>query len=220
MYSQSFIFLSKAKKGCKNIYNILNNRNCDNNYIYQWNHDLSITIDNVTWKRIFFLCFNTILDNKLIWFQYKLLYQILGTNKLLYQIGRYKENACQICNTDTETITHLFTTCEVAKQLWADLNNWLGWVINKHLSQALLEIILDHLKNDNHSLPINYIILTTKYYIFVCAVKLKTPSVNEFILKLKACYQEQLLLSINTGKEEEFRKNWAVFSKPFDSGSC
>ena len=60
--------------------------------------------------------------------------------------------------------------------------------------------------------------MATKYYIFVCAVKLKTPSLNELILKLKTCYQEQLLLSINAGKEDEFRKNWLGFSKPFESG--
>ena len=96
-----------------------------------------------------------------------------------------KKNACRVCNTDTETITHLFTTCEVAKQLWADLNNWLERVTNKHLSQAPLEILLGHLKNDNQSLPINSLIMATKYYIFVCAVKLKTPSLNELILKLR-----------------------------------
>ena len=209
MHTQSFIFLSKGKKGCKNIYNIINNGICDNKYRGQWNQDLNIIIDNATWKRIFYLCFNTILDNRLIWFQYKLLYQILGTNKLLHQIGRSKHSACHICNTDIETITHLFTTCEVAKELWADLNSWLERVINKHLSQALLEILLGHLKYDNHSLPINTLIMATKYYIFVCAVKLKTPSLNKLIVKLKTNYHEQLLLSINTDKEGEFRKNWS-----------
>ena len=84
-------FIVKEKKGCKNIYNIINNGNCENNYRSQWNQDLSIIIDNATWRRIFYLCFNTILDNRLIWFQYKLLYRILGTNKLLHQIGRSKK---------------------------------------------------------------------------------------------------------------------------------
>ena len=111
-------------------------------------------------------------------------------------------------------------TYEVAKQLWADLNNWLEQVINKHLSQAPLKILLGHLKNDNHSLPINSLIMATKCYIFVCAVKLKTPSFNELILKLETCYQEQFLLSMNAGKEDKFRKNWSGFSKLFESGSC
>ena len=219
MCSQSPIFLNQEIKGCKNIYNILNNRNRDVKYRNQWYHVLNITIDNVTWKRIFHLCFNNILDNKLIWFQYKLIYRILGTNKLLHRIGKSKDNVCRICKTDIETITHLFTTCKVTKQLWIDLNGWLERVPNKHLSQSPLEMLLGHLTKDNHFLTINSLILATKYYIFVCAVKLKTPSFNELIMKLKICYQEQLLLSIEACKEDEFRKNWSGFSKPFESGS-
>ena len=115
--------------------------------------------------------------------------------------------------------THLFTTCEVTKQLWTDLNNWLERVLKKHWSQAPLEIHLGQLRNDNHFLPINSLILATKYNIFVCAVKMNTPSFNELIMKLKICYQEQLLLKIDEGKEEEFRKNWSGFSKPFEPGS-
>ena len=108
---------------------------------------------------------------------------------------------------------------EVTKQLWTDLNSRLERVLNKHLSQAPLEILLGYLKSDNHFLPINSLILATKYYIFACAVKLKTPSFNDLIMKLKICYQEQLLLSIDSGKEDEFRKNWSGFSKPFEPGS-
>ena len=35
-------------------------------------------------------------------------------------------------------------------------------------------------------------------------------------MKLKTGYQEQLLLSIKTGKEEEYRKNWLGFTKHFE----
>ena len=57
-------------------------------------------------------------------------------------------------------------TCEAAKQLWTDLSNWLEHVLNKRLSRALHEILLGHLRNDNHFLPINGLILATKYYLF------------------------------------------------------
>ena len=127
------IFLIRQEKGCKNIYNILNNVNCENKYRNQWNQDLNIIIDEKTWRRVFYLCFNTILDNKLVWLQYKLLYRILGTNKL-YQIGRSKDKVCRICKSDTETLVHLFVTCETVRQLWSDLNNWVGHSLNKQLS--------------------------------------------------------------------------------------
>ena len=209
-------FLIKQKKGCKNIYNILNSKSGDNKYRDQWNHELNTIIDNINWKRIFFICFNTLLDNKLIWFQYKLIYQILGTNKLLHQIGKSQENACRICKSATESIVHLFVSCKVVMQLWKDLNHWLDLVLNKHLVLAPLEILLGHLNNDNNFLPVNSLILVTKYYIFICAVNAKIPNFKELCTKLKICYDEQLLLSTNISKEEEFKKNWLGFKKLFE----
>ena len=85
-------FLIKQKKGCKNIYNILNSKSCDNKYRDQWNHELNTIIDNINWKRIFFICFNTVLDNKLIWFQYKLIYRILETQAFVPLIRQGKDN--------------------------------------------------------------------------------------------------------------------------------
>ena len=44
------------------------------------------------------------------------------------------------------------------------------------------------------------------------------PSFNELFIKLKTCYREQLLLSTDTSKEEEFRKiGYIGFKKIFES---
>ena len=170
----------------------------------------------MTWRRVFYLCFNTILDNKIIWFQYKLLYRILGTNKLLHQIGRSKDNVCRICKSDTKTLVHLFVTCETVRQLWTDLNNWVGLSLNKGLSQAPLDILLGYVMTDNLFLPTNTLILATKYYIFTCAVKQKVPVFNILRMKLKRRYQEQLSLSYERGKAEDFKRNWSGFSRMFE----
>ena len=204
-------FLLRQEQGCKNIYNILNNTNCENKYRNHWNHDLNILIDEVTWRRVFYLCFNTILDNKIIWFRYKLLYHILGTNKL-YQIGRSKDNVCRICKSDTETLVHLFVTCETVRQLWTYLNNWVGLSLNKGFSQAPLDILLGYVMTDNLFLPTNTLILATKYYIFTCAVKQNVPVFNILRMKLMRRYQEQLSLSYERGKAEDFKRNWLGFS--------
>ena len=107
-------------------------------------------------------------------------------------------------------------SCEVVMQLWRDLNHWLDLVLNKHLDLAPLEILLGHLNNDNNFLPVNSLILVTKYYIFIWAVNAKMPSFNELCTKLKVCYEEQLLLSTNINKEVEFKKNWLGFKKLFE----
>ena len=123
---------------------------------------------------------------------------------------------CCICKSDTKTLVHLFLTCETVRQLWSDLNTWVGHSINKQLSQVPLEILLGYTMTDNFFLPINTLILATKYYIFTCAVKQKAPSFNVLRLKLMRCYQEQQLLNYEKGKEKNFKRNWSGFTGMFE----
>ena len=72
---------------------------------------------------------------------------------------------------------------------------------------------MGHLNRDNNFLPINTIILVTKQYIFVSAVKGNTPSLHELKWKLNRCYQEQYWLSYEQNKEEHFNKSWIIFKE-------
>ena len=208
-------FLTRFNKGCKIIYNILKDQPCDNKYRTQWRRELNLTIDNLTWKRIFHICVNTIKDNKLIYFQYKIIHKILGTNKLLNQIGKSNNNRCRLCGEDIETIDHLFVTCKVTKILWHDLNDWLKIKINKEIDLSPMRIIMGHLETDNNFLPINTIILVTKYYIFTSAVKTCLPSFHELKWIIKRCYNEQHWLSQEQNKETYFNKSWLIFKEIF-----
>ena len=185
-------FLIRQEKGCKNIYNIPNNTNCENKYRNQWNQDLNIIRYEKTWRRVYYLCLNTILDNK------------------------SKHNMCRICKSDTETLVHLFVTCEIVRQLWSDLYNWVGHSLNKQLRQVPLKILLGYIMTDKFFLPINALIMPTKYCIFTCAMKQKAPSFNVLHLKLKWCYQEQQLLNYEKGKAEDFKRKWPGFTRMFE----
>ena len=69
----------------------------DCRYRAKWNNDLDIDIDNKTWRRVFYLIFNVEQDNNLIWFQYKLIHRILGTNSQLYKMSIEKSDKCRLC---------------------------------------------------------------------------------------------------------------------------
>ena len=123
---------------------------------------------------------------------------------------------CHICKSDTETLVHLFVTCEIVRLLWSDLYNWIGHSLNKRLRQVPLEILLGYTMTDNFFLPINTLIMATKYYIFTCAVKQKAPIFNVLHLKLKRCYQEQQLLNYEIDKAEDFKRKWSGFTRMFE----
>ena len=134
---------------------------------------------------------------------------------MLSQIGKSKNNKCRLCGLDKESIDHLFITCRVSEILWQDLNDWLKFKINKVINLSLLKIIMGHLDRDNSFLPINTIILATKYYIFTSAVKASMPSLHELKVKLKQCYKEQYWISYEQDKECHFIKSWLIFKEIF-----
>ena len=50
--------------------------------------------DSMEWRRVFYLIF--VQDIK-IWFQYKLIYRILGKNNQLYKMSMEKSDRCRFC---------------------------------------------------------------------------------------------------------------------------
>ena len=62
------------------------------------------------WKKIYFLIHNTTLDTKARMFQYKVLHNILYTNKMLLKFGKVTSPRCSFCKLHDETIMHFFMT--------------------------------------------------------------------------------------------------------------
>ena len=70
----------------------------------KWNEDLGIEIKKYTWEQFFTVCFKTVQENKLIWFQYRLIHRILGTQRLLYKMGIVQSELCLMCQSNTEIL--------------------------------------------------------------------------------------------------------------------
>ena len=57
---------------------------------------------------------------KLRSFQYRLLMNIIVTNKQLYAWGKAQNNLCTFCKSHKETVLHLFVECDLVQELWID----------------------------------------------------------------------------------------------------
>ena len=75
------------------------------------------------WNTIYSICFKTIADNNIIWFQYKALFNILGTKKYLYKIKIYPNEMCSFCTEYPESIQHPFSECVIVSQLWDNVHD-------------------------------------------------------------------------------------------------
>ena len=103
--------LLKHNKGTKDFYRILNkNNNNNNSSLLKWNTILEHELE-INFGKVFKVCFKTVKDNYLIWLQYKIIYQIIGTRKQLFKLRISNSPTCFFCNSEEETIQHLFYDC-------------------------------------------------------------------------------------------------------------
>ena len=209
--------LLRQRKGSRNVYDILNQNEFDINFKRKWARDFSYDIFEEQWKTIFRACFKTIKDNFLIWFQYRIIHRILGvgTKKLLFEIKLRDSSLCSFCQNETESLMHLFVTCPIVSQFWNDIQEWILNVIHLNLNLSDRDKILGSLHSDVFFLPMNTIILVTKYYIFTISKTDRHLNIFELQKKIKIVYEEQLLVAQMNNKQTEYIKKWARFENLF-----
>ena len=84
----------------------------------KWERDLELTLNEQIWRIIFKICFKSVCDNTIVWFQYKIIHRILGTNKYLNLISKSESSSCRLCNNSEESLIHLFVECPKSLLLW------------------------------------------------------------------------------------------------------
>lgn len=206
----------KSPKGSKDFYKVLKNKLNNFQYMEKWNNVLNINYTNETWQNIFYSCFHCILDNNMIWFQYKILQNILGTNNLLYKIKISDNPLCRICGLHDETILHLLVECPHSKTLWKDIKIWIINHINIQLELTPPEILFGYINKQTHKIPLNAIFTTVKYYIFNNARLKKPLSIYACQSLIKKMFKEQEDLFILKDKREYFSKVWSDFVPMFN----
>ena len=210
------------KKGCRKFYENFNSQQIQNekpacetiwmNLIR--NADIN-TQNDEKWKQVYKVCFYSINDNDVIWLQYRILYKILGTKSYLKKLKISSNNICSLCNSSEETIEHLFSSCTETTQLWNDIQNWINHRISVNLTLTSQMKILGYLKNDQHFWPLNFIIMTTKKYIFYSTKKSKILCITTLQQEVKKHYLEQKTIYRKNLQIEEFTKKWMIWKNIF-----
>ena len=211
--------ICKSKKGSKDFYTILFNRNTKDDITYHsfWEEALGITIDKDIWKQIFRVCFKAIKDNDLIWMQYRVLYRILGTKELLFKIKSHDDGKCSFCKEYSETILYLFVQCKVVRKFWSELITYFQLILGTDLAIKPSTIILGNLLIKTNVIPFNTLYLADKLYIFRVSKSnqiLNYPSFYSFFFYLEQEYTVKLEF-----KEGNFSKIWGNFMQIFLANS-
>ncbi len=115
------------------------NKNWDGKYFYsnsienphivptlsvKWENLLQIAIDDETISKVLENIKVITLSTKLRSFLYRLIHLAIPTNTKLYEWKIVDSELCTFCNTEPETYVHLFWECQVAKQIWNQIEMW------------------------------------------------------------------------------------------------
>ena len=204
LYLQTII---KNHKGSRHIYNIFVSNN-DVQCVEKWNERLSTQILEKQWKINYKLCFNTVKDNYLIWFQYKILRGILGVKYYLKKINITDNPMCSLCNRNEETLPHLFFGCIHTRIFWYTIFSWIFRKTSIQIDLTEQEILLGYSSGNNNQVPLNTILMCTKAYIFYCSRLNKQLNFTHLLNRLRQTYQEQEYIAKRNEKELQFRATW------------
>ena len=206
----------KPLKGGRYLYHILNDctgdpSDCEQKWCQKLNQDHDINF----WKQIYKINFFTIYDNSVIWFQYRIIRRILGTQEFLHKIKQSDSDICRLCGQYCETITHLFVVCNKVNSLWKNLQTWIETKTGSAFNFSDTDKILGCAFIEHSFWPVNFILLITRFYIFKCAKDNKTLSLSQLQKLIKTKYTEQEMLSnINNGINT-FDRRWSLWSDIF-----
>ena len=138
--------------------------------------------DDFDWQNIYGMPFATVVENKIIEFQYKILYRIVPTNNLLYKMGKVQSTACDFCQMYPESIEHLFFECMEVKNFWLKLIDNFNVYLNTHIVITCKEVLLivnSHCEMINNCL--NTLFLYGKKFIMICKLQKTLPTMKMFV---------------------------------------
>ena len=154
-------------------------------------------------------------DSKLIWFQYRVIHNILSTNRSVSKYNDLQSDKCQFCKIESEHIYHLLFECSKIEMFWKELcnkiNSRCSHAHNLQLSRTLILFGTDinHQKTDD---ILKLIVLMAKQYMYRCKFQDRLPQIKEFIAIIHDRYVIERAMSISKGERPAtFQIKWVNY---------
>ena len=132
------------------------------------------------------LSFQSLVDHKIIDLQYRILHRYLGTNKLLFKIGRKSSPSCERCMFQIETIEHIFYECFAVKNFWLSIVDKYNEYFKVNVKISCKDVILMYKGNDETlAYILNTLLLYGKQYVYKCKMNNCTLHLDQFMKYMK-----------------------------------
>ena len=163
-------------------------------------------------QKIYSLPFRVTNEVKLSVFQYKIVHNILYTNKILHKMKKKQQPDCPYCHDIDRTPLHLFVECAMAKWFWNKFTKWYNATCGKNIALEQNDIIYGVLRHTSSSLTLNHLIIIGKYFLYINAVHdEKRPQFTDFVTLVNEKMELEKYIATTTNKLHSFNKKWSNF---------
>ena len=166
-------------------------------------------------KAFFLLTQKVTLSTYSRWFQLRILHRILATNTFLYKINITDSNICNFCNSEPETLKHLFHDCPCVQTFWKTLFQWLQaeCIHIVHVNPSLKDILFGIIDKNRADLVVNLIILLGKQFIYKCRRNNQQlpVAIQQYKSFLKSVYDTEKYIAFKNCSWKKFNTRWSPY---------
>ena len=222
IYPRHLDVIFKSKKGSRKFYDTFNiSQSTESNPLAEtiWANIIqneNLQIDNKEiWNNIYQICFYSVRDNNVIWFQYRILNKILGSKDYLKKLKITTDNMCSFCGKYEENIDHLFNKCKEVTSLWTNIERWIKNKLGVNITLTTPMKILGYLIRDENFWPLNLVLIVTRRYIFWCSKNNFHLNIYFLQKEVRKTYDEQEALSKMNLQFDTFNRKWVFWKNLF-----
>ena len=149
----------------------------------------------------------TIHDIYLKYTQFRTLHYRFFTNDVLLKCGIKNVDTCTLCDTVKDNNFHMLIDCDIVRDLWSRVENWIRslGMIDYHLTDR--KIILGDLENPSQ---INIILLNAKKTIYQSKLDNRSSTLLQVQLNLRTVFNHEYYKSIINDRKHLFERKWSL----------
>ena len=173
----------------------------------KWDTILNCT---VVWKNIFKSLYKSTCDAKLRWFQVRLLYKLLPTNRFLYLRKLKDTELCTFCHCCIENLSHLFWDCTHTQKFW---DEWILWIKSAGEHCQNVQLTKQHLlmgvnEESGVGRAFYVLLLLAKFHLYKRKLSGQTPNMVAYVASAKVRYTDEKYLSVICNKTSN---DWSLY---------
>ena len=165
--------------------------------------------NDTNWKNIWYLPFKVTVEEKVRYFQFKLLHRILPCNCFLKMINIIDDDKCHLCQ-QKETLDHMFWNCQIVKAFWAYVEIWINDTLKTSIKLDNCDVFLGF-TNHSRYIVINYILYCAKLYLFNNRASMIKPDITGFKQMVDSKIKDDKSYYVKLQKIDIFKSKWKGF---------